>query len=136
MTAPASPQALALSAPALIKTLVECGLSLTILDEGDRVVAQWPVGPARVSHEGRRVVMFRMNERGEWRGLLLVGSAPYGYDLVAEETRFRDLLHVSLWLGTHAPRQPSRTSCRAGLNPSDTTSVPSRQFPKVPGSPT
>jgi hypothetical protein len=110
-------ETLALSAPALIKILVECGLSLTILDEEDRVIAQWPVRPARVAHDGRRIVIFRMNERGEWRGVLLVGSAPNGYDLVAAETRFRDLLHVSLWLGTHAPPQPSPASCQGWPKP-------------------
>lgn len=94
-----------LSAEKLKALMSELGAEVAIRDVVDEVIARWPIHPARVAHQERRVVVFRMNERGEWRGVLLVGGAvPNAYDLVAQESHFRDLLHVSLWLGAHEPK--------------------------------
>lgn len=95
----------ALSAETLKALMSERGAKVAIRDVVDEVIARWPVRPARVAHDARRVAVFRMNVRGEWRGVLLVGgAAPKSYELVAQENHFRDLLHVSLWLGAHEPK--------------------------------
>ena len=107
--------------PILLKSLrivlVERGLKLTVAKK-DEVVARWPVHVARVAQEGARIAVLRRNDRGEWRGVIMVGTGK-GYDLVAQEVRFRDLVHVSLWLGMHAPN-----SSPVGRDATDSKSVP------------
>ena len=94
-----------LSVEALRALLIKQGARIDIRDRADEIVARWPIRPARVRHDARRVVVFRMNERGEWRGVLMVGAqTPNAYDLIAQETHFRDLSHVMLWLGAHEPK--------------------------------
>lgn len=92
-----------LDAASLELLLLEQGLTLLVAQH-DHVVAQWPIRPARVAHDERRRVVFRKNDAGEWRGALLVATSDKSYDLVSFERRFRDLLHVGLWLGARAPK--------------------------------
>jgi hypothetical protein len=95
----------ALSAESLKALMLKLGARVDIRDAVDEVVARWPVRTARVPHDERRVAVFRMNERGDWRGVLLVGGTTQNaYDLVAQEPQFRDVLHVALWLSRNEPK--------------------------------
>jgi len=94
-----------LSAESLKTLLDTLGASIGIRDTVDEIIARWPVRSARVAHDERRVAVFRMNERGEWRGVLMVGGdTPHAYELVAQEAHFRDVLHVALWLSRSDPK--------------------------------
>jgi len=96
-------ESLVLSASAIRAVLIERGLRLTVADE-DHLAATWPVRTARVVRDGLRMVVLRRNRDGEWRGALLLRSARNGFDLIAQEQRFRDLLHLAIWLHWCAAR--------------------------------
>lgn len=102
MTAATLPLTDALTAKRLRALLSERGLKLMVYKR-DEIVARWPVAVARVTHQGRRVAVLKMNDRSEWRGVLMVGNGTSGYDLIAQENRFRDLSHVLLWIEFHTP---------------------------------
>ena len=99
-------EACVLDAASLQLLLAEEGLTVTIRDEIDHIVAQWPVVVnAAAGTATRKAVSFRRNDQGEWRGALLVSfDTPKHWDLVDTVPRFRDLLHVGIWLRGHAPK--------------------------------
>jgi len=94
-------QTLPITLKALRALLMERGLKLQVATRNE-VVARWTVNLARVAIDGAHATVLRRNEHGAWRGVVLVKDGK-GWDLVAQETRFRDLLHVGLFLSLHAP---------------------------------
>lgn len=91
--------------------VLKLGARIDFRDVVDEIIARWPVRPARATHDQRRVAVFRMNTRGEWRGVLMIGTTPNAYELVAQESHFRDVLHVALWLArTESKSRPGALS--------------------------
>lgn len=111
MTAAALPRTIParVTLKSLRTVLHERGLQLQRADR-DQLVARWPVSAARVVHDGRQVVVLSMDEKREWRGVLLVGSGANGFELRGQATRFRDLLHFTMWLDMHAPQRVARVA--------------------------
>lgn len=102
MTAVAIPQTLPITLKALRALLVERGLKLQVATKTE-VVARWPLPITTVAREGARATVLRRNERDEWRGVVMVNSEGKGWGLVAQRTRFRDLLDIEMWLRCYAP---------------------------------
>lgn len=101
-------QPLPLTATAIQAVLIERGLRVTVAHE-DQLVAEYPVRPARITHDPRKSVVLTRDDRGNWRGVLMVALSTNGFEVKNQVTQFRDLLHVATWTRWHAENSAQPT---------------------------